>query len=529
MQTKRYKVVFDGRIVEGYEIDTVKENLVSLLKIDEQKAERLFDSKPTVIKRNVDYRTAMKYKKACEKVGAMCKISKTEPFETNEVSQPGESNIMTCPNCGHQRTDSLSECMKCGIIFSKVVKGDVNKASLRAHYQQLSDEDIKRLANSEAKALTPDEWNILKEEIERRGFSEELNALLDSQTGGVSDVPDEQIKRPKRKYFGTTIRWFLLASVGTIPLFVMGSYLPEGLWRLIAGTVFWPTNLALFLMSPPSIGVGPEAYGHQLAFLGFFLLVGIPLNGIGWGFIGFVQLVVRDVLSDGFRPHWKKLMTIAILLSLTLGAVAFRPRPLPPIREAISASHNIRAFFSDYFANPEAVLPQEINSWSEFVNFLDSFGYSGFSERAEDHRLQFISYKSFERPGDDSGVSIGFVLYFSIDKPKGIEEKFIEITSLNLQRLTQQEYSTIRQIRDALMRYAEMSEDRGFPREINTWEELVSICDSNGANLSQSTDTEEIRFLSYKYRSNPGYGYYVLRLETSLSHGRTEEREVVPW
>ena len=63
----------------------------------------------------------------------------------------------------------------------------VNNEKLRTHYQQLPDEDIERLANYEAGDLSTEAVGILKEEIKRRGLSDEFNVAADIQTKGLSE------------------------------------------------------------------------------------------------------------------------------------------------------------------------------------------------------------------------------------------------------------------------------------------------------------------------------------------------------
>lgn len=72
--TNGYKLVFDGRIVEGSNIRDVKRNLAALLNVDENKIERVFSGRRIVIKRDVDYQTATKYKEVFEKAGAICTV-----------------------------------------------------------------------------------------------------------------------------------------------------------------------------------------------------------------------------------------------------------------------------------------------------------------------------------------------------------------------------------------------------------------------------------------------------------------------
>jgi uncharacterized protein YbjQ (UPF0145 family) len=149
--TEKYNLVFNGEILEEHQIEDVKQKLAPLLKTDEKGIERLFSGKSTVIKKDVDYETAMKFRKAFKKIGAKLNFDmgkptvkpdaetlKTEPQPEKPVAetvkiepqpvkpeaetvkiepQPDESNMMTCPNCGYQQDDS-SECIKCGTSSS---------------------------------------------------------------------------------------------------------------------------------------------------------------------------------------------------------------------------------------------------------------------------------------------------------------------------------------------------------------------------------------------------------------------------
>jgi len=122
--TEHHKLVFDGSIVEGYKLEDVKKNLVSLLKTDEKGVERLFSGKPTVIKKDVDGKTAVKFQKAFERAGAILSFETLESFAQPEVVTTEEdpistdSNIVICPNCGYKQGES-SECIKCGISFKQ--------------------------------------------------------------------------------------------------------------------------------------------------------------------------------------------------------------------------------------------------------------------------------------------------------------------------------------------------------------------------------------------------------------------------
>ncbi|NIR17582.1 MAG: hypothetical protein GWN86_28210, partial [Desulfobacterales bacterium] len=66
MPGRRYRVVFEGKIAEGLQVQEVKRNLASLFRISEDRIERFFSGKRLAIKKDVDYQTAVKYVEAFE-------------------------------------------------------------------------------------------------------------------------------------------------------------------------------------------------------------------------------------------------------------------------------------------------------------------------------------------------------------------------------------------------------------------------------------------------------------------------------
>ena len=82
-----YKLVFDGTISDGYQVDDVKKNLASILKANENQIELLFSKPEVIIKKNLDYESAMKYQKAMQKAGTICKVME---IAQNQVAVPVE-------------------------------------------------------------------------------------------------------------------------------------------------------------------------------------------------------------------------------------------------------------------------------------------------------------------------------------------------------------------------------------------------------------------------------------------------------
>ncbi len=72
----QYKLVFTGRILDGFNIGDVKTQLAGLLKSDSKKIEQLFAEAPVALKKNIDYPAASKYKEALRAAGAACEIER---------------------------------------------------------------------------------------------------------------------------------------------------------------------------------------------------------------------------------------------------------------------------------------------------------------------------------------------------------------------------------------------------------------------------------------------------------------------
>lgn len=74
MSEQKYRVVFSGDIVSGFDIDDVKFNLAKLTKQDLSKIEKFFTGSPYIIKKDIDYQTALKLQNFLKKKGAICRI-----------------------------------------------------------------------------------------------------------------------------------------------------------------------------------------------------------------------------------------------------------------------------------------------------------------------------------------------------------------------------------------------------------------------------------------------------------------------
>jgi hypothetical protein len=127
MAGQLYKVIFEGKILEGSQVQEVKRALAKLYNKTEDQVEHYFSGKRLTVKKDADYETAMKYVKAFERAGAVCRVEELEPHAgleqplvlEKETEQPSQQDdVMVCPKCQFEQAHA-EECVRCGIIISK--------------------------------------------------------------------------------------------------------------------------------------------------------------------------------------------------------------------------------------------------------------------------------------------------------------------------------------------------------------------------------------------------------------------------
>jgi len=86
----RYNVYFAGQLLEGHELSVVRGNIARLFNADQATLEKLFSGKAQLIKRDCDRETALKYKAAIERAGALPVIRAATAQATGKPEQtPG--------------------------------------------------------------------------------------------------------------------------------------------------------------------------------------------------------------------------------------------------------------------------------------------------------------------------------------------------------------------------------------------------------------------------------------------------------
>ena len=142
MPDARYKIVFEGELMPGAALDSVKENLARLFKSDADKIDALFNGRPVALKRDLEDGEADKYLAALQRAGANVRkepdiaaglsLVETEDHQLQPSANPtpapapapapimtvDEQSNMTCPKCGHAQPKAV-ECQACGIVIEK--------------------------------------------------------------------------------------------------------------------------------------------------------------------------------------------------------------------------------------------------------------------------------------------------------------------------------------------------------------------------------------------------------------------------
>lgn len=85
MTQAHYSVIFQGEIDADRDVEEVKHNLGILFKTSGDKVDRLFAKRSVVIKDEVDYQVAMRYKSALQKAGAVCHVESLAERESPEA------------------------------------------------------------------------------------------------------------------------------------------------------------------------------------------------------------------------------------------------------------------------------------------------------------------------------------------------------------------------------------------------------------------------------------------------------------
>lgn len=93
MSDELYNIVFKGELVRSFDLPAVKKNIGRLFKMAGPKLEALFSGKTIILKRNLNFETATKYRVAIKKAGARVDLVEVES-EPQASSSGAESRTL---------------------------------------------------------------------------------------------------------------------------------------------------------------------------------------------------------------------------------------------------------------------------------------------------------------------------------------------------------------------------------------------------------------------------------------------------
>lgn len=123
----QYKVIFYGLAVAGPEEEArLLKGIQKKFNLTQERAERLLQRVPIVVKKGTSLEEMEKYMKAFQEIGGKVKLEEEEPVlefqEAPETSEPETKGfagkMMTCPQCASEQPET-NACVKCGLEFAR--------------------------------------------------------------------------------------------------------------------------------------------------------------------------------------------------------------------------------------------------------------------------------------------------------------------------------------------------------------------------------------------------------------------------
>ncbi|MCW8828375.1 MAG: YjgN family protein [Gammaproteobacteria bacterium] len=87
MEQQSFMLVFQGELVDGFELEQAKQNLRELFKVSQEKIEQLFSLRAVVVKKNLTHELAQQFQRQLQKHGLVTVIQPMSDTKVVEVSE----------------------------------------------------------------------------------------------------------------------------------------------------------------------------------------------------------------------------------------------------------------------------------------------------------------------------------------------------------------------------------------------------------------------------------------------------------
>lgn len=114
MNESRFKIVFDGTLLPGFELESTKNNVAKLFMVERSAVERLFNGQRLILKRQLNETDANLHLASLQQAGANAQIEPEQPISDSNAAAPAPvATLVPCPNCGF-RQHAAFNCTVCG-------------------------------------------------------------------------------------------------------------------------------------------------------------------------------------------------------------------------------------------------------------------------------------------------------------------------------------------------------------------------------------------------------------------------------
>ena len=105
MDTDRFNVVFTGKLIEGFQIEVVKENFANAFKVGGMQLDALFQGKAVILKKNVSLDSGKQYQAQLNKFGMLTLLTSIKPPKVSIA----ENAVPATPNDPSPFTEKVAE------------------------------------------------------------------------------------------------------------------------------------------------------------------------------------------------------------------------------------------------------------------------------------------------------------------------------------------------------------------------------------------------------------------------------------
>ena len=126
--------MFSGDVVQGADVDVVRENLQRELNISDAKIAQIMSGRTVVLKSNMSHAAAELFQGRLHNLGAVCRIKNLSPVDKSmfRIDKANKDRVdytlrditaahVMCPRCGHMQLETQF-CARCGVDMPALLK-----------------------------------------------------------------------------------------------------------------------------------------------------------------------------------------------------------------------------------------------------------------------------------------------------------------------------------------------------------------------------------------------------------------------